>query len=65
MNFVMVPAGMRFYGENHVNVITGPTAGIERIAASLADARSTEFIRWFVGNGALSKTELESVLPIW
>jgi tRNA1(Val) A37 N6-methylase TrmN6 len=65
LNFVMVPAGMRFYGENHVNVITGPAAGIERIAASLADARSTEFIQQFVGNGALSKTELESVLPIW
>ena len=65
LNFVVVPAGMRFYGENHVNVITGPAAGIERIAASLADARSTEFILRFVGNGALSKTELESVLPIW
>jgi hypothetical protein len=65
LNFVLVPAGLRFYGENHVNVITGPAAGIERIAASLADARTGEFIRQFVGNGALSKTELESVLPIW
>lgn len=65
LNFVLVPAGLRFYGENHVNVITGPAAGIERIAISLADARTGEFIRQFVGNGALSKTELETVLPIW
>ena len=65
LNFVVVAEGMRFYGENHVNVITGPAAGITRIAASLADARTGEFIRRFVGNGALSKTELESVLPIW
>ncbi|NDE14520.1 hypothetical protein EBZ80_06270 [bacterium] len=65
LNFVLVPAGMRFYGENHVNVITGPTAAIERIAASLANSRTADFIRSFVGNGALSKTELETVLPIW
>lgn len=65
LNFVVVPEGLRFYGENHVNVITGPAAGIARIAASLADVRTGEFIRQFVGNGALSKTELESVLPIW
>jgi hypothetical protein len=60
-----VPAGMEFYGENHVNVVTGPAAAIERIAASLDDSRTTEFIEQFVGNGALSKTELECVLPVW
>jgi hypothetical protein len=65
INFVVVPAGMRFYGENHVNVITGPATAISQIAASLADARTADFIRQFVGNGALSKTELETVLPIW
>lgn len=65
INFVVVPAGMRFYGENHVNVITGPAAAISQIAASLADERTGAFIQRFVGNGALSKTELETVLPIW
>jgi tRNA1(Val) A37 N6-methylase TrmN6 len=65
INFAVVPAGMRFYGENHVNVITGPAAAIAQIAASLADARTGAFIERFVGNGALSKTELESVLPVW
>lgn len=65
INFVVVPAGMRFYGENHVNVITGPAAAIEQIAASLGDERTAAFIEQFVGNGALSKTELESVLPVW
>lgn len=65
INFAVVPAGMRFYGENHVNVITGPAAAIEQIAASLGDERTAAFIEQFVGNGALSKTELESVLPVW
>jgi adenine-specific DNA-methyltransferase len=65
INFARVPAGQVFYGENHVNVITGPAAALETIATSLSDPRTTTFIRQFVGNGALSKTELETVLPIW
>jgi adenine-specific DNA-methyltransferase len=65
INFARVPAGQMFYGENHVNVITGPATALETIAASLSDPRTAEFIRQFVGNGALSKTELETVLPIW
>lgn len=65
INFVVVPAGMRFYGENHVNVITGPAEAITVIADSLADARTAAFIQQIVRNGALTKTELETVLPVW
>lgn len=65
INFVVVPPDIQFYGENHVNVITGPAEVIPQIAASLADVRTAEFIQRFVGNGALSKTELETVLPVW
>lgn len=58
-----------YYAENHVNVIKPLTsdaeANIERVYTSLQDPRTQEFIRLFLGNGALSKTELECCLPIW
>jgi hypothetical protein len=68
-NYAAVEPGFEFYGENHVNVITPKhseaLANLERVKASLKDARTAEFIRLFVGNGALSKTELETVLPVF
>lgn len=67
--YVLVPEGTRFHGENHVNVITPTTsaakAAIPRIMTSLGDRRTSQFISMFVGNGAMSKTELETVLPIF
>jgi adenine-specific DNA-methyltransferase len=57
-----------FYAENHVNVIysrDGGAVGIDRIMASFADVRTARFIEMFVGNGGLSATELETVLPIF
>jgi len=68
-NYAFVPEGFEFYGENHVNVIMPRTQAamghIERIKKSLKDPRTAEFIRMFVGNGALSKTELECVFPVF
>jgi type I restriction-modification system DNA methylase subunit len=58
-----------FYGENHVNVITATTPAaknnFQRILNSFADERTSRFLAMFVGNYALSKTELEDVLPIF
>ena len=58
-----------FYAENHVNVVRPMTKKaeklIEKVFASLQSTKTAEFIRLFVGNNALSKTEIESVLPIW
>jgi len=69
LSYAYVPEGTTFYGENHINVITTKTeaarSAFPRILASLADPRTADFIRMFVGNGAFSKTELESVLPIF
>ena len=65
LNFVRIPDGMTFYGENHVNVVTGAVEGLNRLENSLRDPRTADFIRHFVGNGALSKTELESLLPVF
>jgi adenine-specific DNA-methyltransferase len=59
-----------FYAENHVNVIysrggVDAAVGIQRIMTSFADARTARFIEMFVGNGSVSATELETVLPIF
>jgi len=64
-SWTVIPDGMKFYGENHVNVITGPSEHFNRIVQSLRSEKTQEFIDMFVGNGALSKTELESILPIF
>ena len=67
--YTMVPEGTRFHGENHVNVITPLTSDakalLPRVMNSLGDPRTEKFISMFVGNGAMSKSELESVLPIF
>lgn len=58
-----------FYGENHINVIYPITDeakhNIKQITKSFENKKTSEFIQYFVGNGALSKTELETILPIF
>jgi hypothetical protein len=58
-----------FYAENHLNVVYATAAGAAeaagRIEKSFQDPRTRQFISWFIGNGGLSKTELENVLPIF
>jgi len=58
-----------FYAENHLNVVypmsTEAASHAQRIENSFKDPRTLQFIRWFVGNGGFSKTELECVLPIF
>lgn len=70
LSYVFVPETMgEFYGENHVNVITPTTPeaknNLNRIISSFGDERTSRFLAMFIGNNALSKTELESVLPIF
>lgn len=57
-----------FYVENHLNVIY-PTDNnskilMEKIYNYLKSSKNQEFIEKYIGNGALSKTEIESILPI-
>lgn len=58
-----------YYAENHVNVIRPQTSeasvNIEKVLQSLRSEKTSQFLRYFVGNGALSKTEIEKCLPIW
>ena len=67
-NYALVE-DLNFYGENHINVIYPETEeakkNIHQIMKSFQDSRTAKFIQYFVGNGALSKSELESVLPIY
>ena len=67
-NYVLVD-NLKFYGENHINVVYPVTEeakkNIHQIMKSFEDSRTAKFIQYFVGNGALSKTELETVLPIF
>ncbi len=67
----------KFFGENHINVVYCPSyisnsntsidinKTFQRINSSLSDPRTGQFIQMFVGNGAFSKTELETILPIF
>jgi adenine-specific DNA-methyltransferase len=58
-----------FYAENHVNVIYAKTpeavGNLARVIASFQDERSMKFIKWFIGNGSISSTDIETILPIF
>lgn len=59
----------KFYAENHVNMILpkneAAKAKIPDVLKSLGSDKTKKFIDWFVGKGAMSKTEVECVLPIF
>ena len=69
LDFAVVPEGVRFHAENHLNVITSDEpaepALVEQICASLRSQKTDEFLNMFLGNGALSASELACVLPIY
>jgi type I restriction-modification system DNA methylase subunit len=58
-----------FYAENHLNVIYSetkqPRTKLEEIRKSFQDPRTALFIKWFIGNGMLSASELTTILPIF
>jgi hypothetical protein len=58
-----------FYAENHVNVVRPKTSIaegiIQKVYVSLQSEKTAEFIKLFIGNNALSKSEIEKIMPIW
>lgn len=66
----LVPEGMRFVAENHVNVIradAGPVALSTKylgIVRGLRHARATSAVRALTGNTQLSATELAHLVPV-
>jgi len=66
LSYAFVDSSRPYLVENHLNVITHPTnQDFSGIIKSFQDPRTTEFLKTFIGNGALSKTELETMLPIY
>ena len=58
-----------FYAENHINVIYPKTPdsveNLTKVLQSFQDERSRKFVKWFVGNGSISATDLETIVPIF
>lgn len=71
LTYSLVNLGERKYlVENHLNVIvyngTGdPVEKYNQIVRSFQDPRTAKFIKIFLGNNGLSKSELESIFPIY
>ena len=76
--YLIIEEGFEFYAENHINVISSITFGadskagicnasitFDKIKESMDSDKTKEFIKLFVGNGALSKTELHTVFPVY
>lgn len=65
MSYALIPAGREYLVENHLNMITHPSGDYSAIIKSFSDPRTQQFIDCVLGNGALSKTELETVFPVF
>lgn len=65
-SYAVIDKDVEFYGENHVNIITPKNNYcLQTILKSFENERTEEFIKLYTGNGALSKTEIETILPIF
>jgi adenine-specific DNA-methyltransferase len=71
LTYSLVNLGERKYlVENHLNVIVyngteDPVEKYNQIVRSFQDPRTAKFIKIFLGNNGLSKSELESIFPIY
>ena len=72
--YVYLKDNIEFYGENHINVIYTSDKTYTKIELlkvfdlidnSFQNKKTEEFLKLFVGNGSLSKTEIETILPIF
>lgn len=65
----IIPAGMKFFAENHVNVIFPPKhkqdiASLHAIAKQISSPAKANIMKSITGNTQVSKTELENLFPI-
>lgn len=74
LNYALVNRpGNPYLAENHLNVIYSKTITdtatllplFNKVIDSFKDKRTAEFIKTFLGNNGLSKTELETIFPIY
>ena len=59
-----------FYAENHLNVIypkdgAGSQAALARVLTSFKDTRTRRFVELFNGNGTISASDLETLIPVF
>jgi adenine-specific DNA-methyltransferase len=58
-----------FYAENHLNVIYPKTdaakPALARVLASFKDPRTKRFVALFNGNGTISASDLENLIPVF
>jgi adenine-specific DNA-methyltransferase len=64
LNPVLLEKG-DYYFENHINTITGDLKNLKIIYESLKKPETVNFIKNIIGNTQLSKTELETMVPIY
>lgn len=57
-----------FYAENHVNVIYPKTPDavkhLDRVMKSMNDVRCSTFMKTLIGNGSISATDMETLMPV-
>lgn len=63
LNPVLLENG-NYYFENHINIIYGDIKNLKIIYESLKKPETIDFIKNIIGNTQLSKTELETMVPI-
>lgn len=66
LSYAYVDGTRPYLVENHLNMIMCKTEeNVRRILASFANKKTEEFVSLFLGNNGLSKTELETIFPIY
>lgn len=66
LSYAYVDGKRPYLVENHLNMIMCKTEENARlILASFANKKTEEFVSMFLGNNGLSKTELETIFPIY
>lgn len=70
----LIPEGMKFIGENHINVIFPPkqsrllepqkSIGLEEVLKQLNSVEKVRIVQSITGNTQISKNELERLFPI-
>jgi hypothetical protein len=64
--FQYVKVNQECYAENHVNVIYPKTEdNLDLVIQSFQNEKTSLFLKYFIGNGSLSATELETLFPIF
>jgi hypothetical protein len=64
LSYALVDGRAPYLVENHLNIIECGTRA-PQILASLANEKTRQFVALFLGNNGLSKTELETIFPIY